>query len=142
VKKKMTPKQLANLKPFKKGNKANPTGKNNPELTKIRGLTAFELQQIAGTLVRKDRKELRRLSKSNSESGLTAMVAAIAVKAIDNGDDKRFDVLMNRIVGKVSDKLQMFGPDDDTNKADKLTETEKLAIFAKNSKDLKVGENE
>jgi hypothetical protein len=111
-KRKLSPKQIAGLQKGmqRKGMPGhNPTGKNNPELTAIRKLTAHELKEIGSLLIRQDANKLRKIAKDGKESGLRAMVAAIAVKAIDQGDNQRAEWLANRIIGKVKDEIEVTG---------------------------------
>lgn len=137
MKKRMTPKQLANLKPIKKGEVRNPTGKGNPELQRLRRLTAFELQEIGSLLMNKEPAELKRIAKDPHESALRQWLANMILIGKETGDEKKFNAVADRIVGKVSDKLQIFGPEDDTDKKDDLTLEQKMALADKLAKDLK-----
>ncbi len=143
MKKKMTAKQLANLKPQKAGEPShNPLGRNNPELQKIRRLTAFELQETASLILNKDKAELKKLLKAKSGVSVnTQMVVAIALAAVTYADEKKANAIWDRTVGKVSEKLQMFGPDDDPDKSE-LTPEEKAAIVKKNLDKLGLTEDE
>jgi hypothetical protein len=93
---------------FKKGNKANPLGAkaHNPEIRKLKTLTEQELVEVGSLVVKGSIKELQALSKDPNCTALTAMMAAVAARAINRGDHAALDVLLNRIVGKVKDRVE------------------------------------
>jgi translation initiation factor RLI1 len=135
----MTAKQLANLRPPKKGEVRNPQGINNPIKQKINRLTQFELQQIGSTMLNKDRVELRKIIKAKSGYSVNQQIfAALALKSLEQADEKCATVVWDRTAGKVSEKIQMFGPDDDPSKADALTPEEKEKILNDNIKKLDI----
>lgn len=112
MKRKQSPNQLKNLKPIRKGEIRNPKGINaDPEMKAIKKLTAFELKELGSVMIRKDLKELKRLGKGpTGVSWLIASTAAIAVKAQETGDDKKWNAILDRIVGKVPFVAEVSGP--------------------------------
>jgi len=93
---------------FKKGKSGNPLGGklHNPEIRKLKTLTEQELVEVGSLVVKGSIKELQALSKDPDCTALTAMMAAVAARAINRGDHAALDVLLNRIVGKVKDRVE------------------------------------
>ena len=103
----------SNLPPgsgFKKGQSGNPKGRPKDLLgKKMRQLTAEEFAEIANLIIKGSIEELRAISKDESQSALRVMIAAVAVKTISKGDMDALDKLLNRLVGKVKDHVQVTG---------------------------------
>lgn len=93
---------------FKKGKSGNPLGGklHKPELRAIKRLTEDELVEIGSMIVKGSIEELQRVGKDKNCSAIKAMMAAVAVKAINKGDHMALDALLNRIVGKVKDRVE------------------------------------
>lgn len=96
---------------WKKGQSGNPGGrtKESPELKKIKNLTRIELVEVGNLIIKNDMKALRAVKKDPKASVLKVMIAAIADKAVKNGDMYKLDLLLNRLIGKVTDKLEVEG---------------------------------
>ena len=97
---------------FKKGKSGNPLGGkiHKPEIRRIKGLTEKEVVKI-GTLVLKGSvDELRAIAKNGKASALKCMMAAVAVRTISRGDPQALDALLNRLIGRVKDKVEVSGP--------------------------------
>lgn len=120
----------------------NPTGKSNPELARLRRMTAFELQNMISTLLYATEATLKKIIKSKDEPEFNKWIARMVLVGSASGDEKRFDILMNRSVGKVSEKLQFFGPGDEPDKEKDLSLEEKMLIIARNNKNLDLIEDE
>lgn len=93
---------------IKKGEVRNPLGgrAHNPELRAIKRLTEDELVEIGSMIVKGSIEELQAVGKDKNCSAIKAMMAAVAVKAINKGDHMALDALLNRIVGKVKDRVE------------------------------------
>lgn len=108
-----------NLKKFQPGQSGNPLGGrlHNPELRAIKRLTAHEVAEIGSLIVSKNLSKLRAIVKDardnpdSKHSGLKSWIAMVAIKGISKGDAHALDVLLNRLIGKVSDKVQVTGED-------------------------------
>ncbi len=98
---------------FKKGQpSANPIGAraHNPETRKLKNLSKKELVELGNLVVQGNVGELRRIHKDKkNSSSLKAMVAAMVIRVIDKGDNGAFESLLNRLIGKVPDKLDVDG---------------------------------
>ena len=93
---------------WKKGQSGNPSGGklHNPEIRKLKNLTEAEIVEVGSLVVKGSIKELQELSKNPNCSALTAMMASVAAKAINKGDGAALDILLNRIVGKVKERVE------------------------------------
>ncbi len=106
------PKSIKNLKPFKKGEPSgNPLGGklHNPEIKKIKALTEKELIEVGTFIVQGKMGELKALLKNPETPMLQAMVAGLAVKTMVKGDASAFNALMDRLLGKVKEQVQLSG---------------------------------
>jgi len=101
-------KHLAKFK-YPKGVSGNPEGAraHSPELKKIKNLTEQELVEAGSLILKSSVEELRALSKDDSATPLRRMIASVAIRTIAKGDPSAFDALLNRLVGKVKDVVQV-----------------------------------
>lgn len=91
---------------FKKGVAANPLGINiSVEERAFRTLTKKELVKIGNEIVQSSYEELLEFEKDRKRSGIHRMVIAQALKAIESRDTQAFDMLLNRLIGKVRDEV-------------------------------------
>lgn len=104
---KITPKMEKNK--WRKGQSGNPLGgqKHNPELKMIRNLTEQEVVEIGSLVVKGSIKELRAIAKDEDGSAIRCMIAAVAVKVMSKGDPQALEVLLNRLIGKVKEKVEV-----------------------------------
>ncbi len=105
---------MANPNPkhkFSKGNKANPHGrpKLTPEEQAIRKLTKAEVVEITSLILKGDRTELEGLVKAMGTPIFQAMIASVSVKIIKTGDMDALDKLLNRLIGKVKEEVEVSG---------------------------------
>jgi len=107
----INPKSLKNLKPLKKGQVLNPDGArtHNKALQEVRRLTKEELAEVGSLIIRHNIDELRAIAKNPKTTVLKAMCAALAIRVISRGDPSAYDALLNRLVGKVPEKINMTG---------------------------------
>jgi hypothetical protein len=108
---------------FKPGQVANPLGgrAHNPELRAIKRLTAAEVAEIGSLVVLGDLQALQEIVKESRDpwlydaegkhSVLKVWMATIAIKAIQKGDVHGLDVLLNRLIGRTAEKIQISDPD-------------------------------
>lgn len=104
---------------FKPGQSGNPLGGklHNPELRAIKRLTAHEVAEIGTLIISKNLTKLRAIVKDakdnpdSKHSGLKSWIAMVAIKGISKGDAHALDVLLNRLVGKVKERIELTGED-------------------------------
>lgn len=101
---------------FKPGNNANPIGgaAHSPELRAFKRLTHLEFAEIGQLIIEKDLMKLEEFVRAAKlpNSGISALqvwVASIAIKGIKEGDCTRLDSIMNRVIGKVSERVEHSG---------------------------------
>lgn len=99
---------IKNLKNFKKGQSGNPAGRPPDALNRVmKKLTKNELEEIANLIVKGTVAELKKIAQSKNTQALRVMFAAIVVKIIERGDMDAFDKLLNRLIGKVKDDVDI-----------------------------------
>lgn len=101
---------------WKKGQSGNPQGgkKHSPEMKKIRNLTEQEMIEIGSLVLKGSVDELRVIAKDGTASALKCMMAAVAVRTISKGDPHALEVLLNRLIGKVKERLDVNMPQVDS----------------------------
>lgn len=94
---------------FKKGQSGNPSGgrAHNPELRAIKKLTAQEVAEVGALLVKGNLEGLKAVASDPNASALQMMIASVAVRTIQKGDMQALDVLLNRLIGKVKDHVEV-----------------------------------
>src|SRR4051812_6901320 len=95
---------------FKKGQIANPrgAGAHDRTLYEIRRLSNQEVVEVGTLLLLGDITSLRAMAKDKNASALKVMLASLVVKAM-RGNVGAFNALLDRIIGKVKDKVEMTG---------------------------------
>lgn len=99
-----------NLRPaWKKGQSGNPDGgkKHNPELKAIKNLTEKELIEVANMVIKGTMDELLETREDPESTVLQRMLASVAVRVMKKGDMHAMDILLNRMIGKVKDKIDV-----------------------------------
>lgn len=115
---KPTPKQLANLTPIKKGQVLNPLGgaAHSPAVKLIRRLTAAEVAELGTLLLTRNIEKLRDIdfdadnNPDSKHSALKAMIAKSCIVAYRKGDFGTVDAILNRLIGKVKEKVELTTP--------------------------------
>lgn len=92
---------------WKPGESGNPGGRpaDSPELKALKRLTKEELTEVASLIVKGGIKDLEALKENGSV--LQRMVASVAIRIMNKGDMFHLDVLLNRLIGKVKDEVQV-----------------------------------
>lgn len=91
---------------FKPGQSGNPGGKiANPIPNALKKLTNQSLVKIIKAIVKGNLDEIKRIAKDPTSSGLEVAIAACFIKAIERGDYNTVEHMLQRIVGKIPDKL-------------------------------------
>lgn len=100
-----TPKQIANLRPAKKGEVRNPlgAGSHNKEIKAIKALTQKEIADVGTLLLGGNESTLNEARMNPDSSVLKVWICSIAENAIKKGDATAFNALLDRIVGKVKE---------------------------------------
>ena len=120
---------VKNIKPhqFQKGKSGNPRGGqlHNPVMKAIKRLTNAEIADIGTMMLAGNVTALKKIWKDKTETPLRAMLAAVSLRAIESRDSYAFDVILNRIAGKVKDELDLRNPDGSLQRHLALTSAER-----------------
>ncbi len=100
-------------KRFVKGQTGNPlgAGAHNKDLRQLRRITQNEVSDLGSLVISGDLKALQAIKDDPTSSVLKVWFSAIAIKAINKGDASALGILLDRIVGKVKDKVEVMGED-------------------------------
>jgi hypothetical protein len=92
---------------FKPGQVANPNGRPivPEEIKELRKLNRSEIEQLISDFMRKPLHELQAMSKNPATTALDRMIASVVEQAVFRGDHKRLNFLLDRLIGKVPDRL-------------------------------------
>ena len=66
--------------------------------------------------MQKSRVQLRNAMNSELTPALELMIASIVWKAIAEGDERRFDFILNRTIGKVKEEIDITAYTENLNK--------------------------
>lgn len=96
---------------WKPGQSGNPSGgrAHDPALKALKRMTKDELAKIGQLVLDGDYETLVELAGDRSASVLAQMLASVCLRIINKGDHAALDTLLNRIVGKVKDELDVGG---------------------------------
>lgn len=91
------------------GKSGNPSGR--PKLPEeLKDCTAGELKLLIWRLWKTKVAELKKMVAEDSEAGAgEQVVAQVFLKAIEYGDPQRLDYLLNRLIGKVKEVVEVEG---------------------------------
>jgi len=94
---------------FLKGHSGNPAGRKplDPAIVAIRNLTDDQLKEVGSLLVKGDDQALKKIVDDPKATVLQKMIASISIKAIIKGDEKAFDTIMNRLIGKPKEVVEV-----------------------------------
>lgn len=100
-------------RPFPKGKSGNPKGK--PPLTEderiLKKLTKAQVIELTSLILGGNRKALLEINeeKNQNVSVFQAMLARVAIKIMATGDMDALDKLLNRLIGKVKEEVEVSG---------------------------------
>lgn len=108
---KVNPKSLLNLKKIKKGQVLNPNGnsKHSRALAAVRNLSNDEVTKVGTMLLDQNLESLKEIMRNPNSSALQVLITSVVVKAISKGDASALNVILDRVAGKVKEKLQVTG---------------------------------
>ena len=123
------PNSLANLVLYKPGQSGNPNGKDS--LRPLRSMTKKEIIEVGTYLLDNNITAIREIVKDginnpdSKHSALKVWMSQIVLQNSKKGNVQAFDLLMNRIVGKVSDRIDLNVENNKPIKGD-LTPEQKI----------------
>jgi hypothetical protein len=100
---------IKNLKPFKPGQSGNPNGRPKVphDILEARKLNQVELERTVNKYLFTDRFSLQKVIKDPSTKMMDLMVASIMAQAAQKGDQQRLEFILNRLIGKVKDQIEV-----------------------------------
>ena len=93
-------------KPFVKGDKRCGRPRKTPEEKKAYSMNKTEATQILVDFMQMKTSELELIPKDKSRKVIEHIIARIALEAIRTGDHVRLNFVLDRVIGKVSDKIE------------------------------------
>lgn len=98
---------------FKKGKSGNPSGRPKlpPDVQAARKLTNTQFIILVNKFLNMSREELKAAAENPNAPMLELIVAKIIERAIANGDQTRLGFILDRLIGKVPDKIEHSGND-------------------------------
>lgn len=116
-------------KDFGNGNRANPigAGAHNKDLKRVRRLTQQEVSELGTLILDHNLAELTAIAKDPYACVLKVWFASIAVKAISRGDANALNAILDRIVGKPKEHIEVTGADGGPLESSRETADEREA---------------
>lgn len=96
-------------KRFKPGQSGNPGGRPKlpDDIKEARKLNQHELERIINKYLAMSRDQVKESISSPTTPMMELMVASIVAQAAQKGDHQRLDFVLNRLVGKVKDQIEV-----------------------------------
>lgn len=109
------PKNTSGLKPFKKGQTGNPKGSSSKQraLGAISRLTGEALADLGSTLLYGTEASLEAMLTDPKATVLSKWTAKLITHSMIEGDAAVYNAVLNRIVGKVKERIEHSGPNGD-----------------------------
>lgn len=132
---------------FKEGESGNPFGSLpiGQDLKEARKLTRVEFERLANKYLHMTWDQIEKIFKEEKKSipAIEMMILSIMHKAIIEGDERRFEFLLDRTIGQAVRKIQVVTEVDDAPKAPpvpmsdadkiKMLDTYKAILMSKDS---------
>jgi hypothetical protein len=97
---------------FKPGQSGNPSGRpkvSNAE-HRLRRMTKDEIKEVGTLLLDSNVEKLKEIEKDKHAPALRVWICSVAIKAIERGDMGALNSLLDRVIGKVKDELEVSLP--------------------------------
>jgi len=109
TKKKMTEKQLANLKSIKKGEVRNPIGANAHKgpASMFKKLTKEMFVEMINAATTGTVADLKKIAEGSNSTALQVALSTCLIKIINKGDYDQLERMLQRVIGKVPDELDV-----------------------------------
>ena len=110
-KKTKNPNSLANLKPIKKGQVLNPTGKGGhySSLHKLMRLSRDQYVDVVNEIIRADYETIKAMNKDPKASIIKRMVVSVALGIIESSSPHDLEIFLNRLIGRIPDEIKVDG---------------------------------
>ena len=103
----MTTRKKTGGRDFKPGQSGNPSGRPGlpAEVKEAKKLNRVEVEAAIAKYVRATKQEIEAVHMNPLSTAADQVICSVLLKAIEHGDEKRLDFILNRTIGKVPDKL-------------------------------------
>lgn len=81
------------------------------DLKEARALTRVDFERLINKFLFMGKSELEKVKASNESTAIELLISSIVLKAANDGDHLRTDFLLNRLIGKVQEKLEVSMPE-------------------------------
>lgn len=100
--------KLANLKPYKPGESGNPGGRPAlpDDIKKARKLNTIEVGRLINKYMNMSVNEIKSETENLDTTALESMIGRIIIEAQKFGDYSRVNFLFDRMIGKVTEKVE------------------------------------
>jgi hypothetical protein len=114
---------------FKPGVVTNPRGggAHNPSLKAVRRLSQMQIAELGTMILEGNIDSLKAVEKDPAASVLKVMIASVSIKAINKGDHSALAAILDRIVGKPKQVVEMSGAEGGPIETVTMTSEERLA---------------
>lgn len=97
---------------FVKGDPRAGRPRTPPDIRQANLLTKAEVMAKLGEFLKLDVAELQRILEDKSNTVMDHWIGRIALMGIKGGDDRRLNFMFDRLIGKVTDKIEHTLPQD------------------------------
>ena len=96
---------------FQKGQSGNPNGRAKlpDDLKAANRLTAIQFMDLCNKCLAMTKEELIALTKRDETTALELLVASIVQKGVVEGDQKRLEFILDRLIGKITQNFNLSG---------------------------------
>jgi hypothetical protein len=100
-------------KRFVKGQTGNPKGSSARRriLKETARLTAMQVHEVAAVILHGNQDDLKALAKDPNATVLQMWTASLVTKSIQKGDSQVYRVLMERLLGRPKESVELTGAD-------------------------------
>ena len=94
---------------FEPGQSGNPNGRPKlpGDIKEARKLNAIEFERIANKFLFLSREEIKAIVNDPDTTMIENLIASIYVRGVTEGSYQHLDFILNRLIGKVKDKVEV-----------------------------------
>lgn len=99
-------------KDWQPGQSGNPKGMTplTPDQREIRKISKTQIIDLYNKMLTIPAQELAEIAKDKTRQGIELLVARVVIDGITKGDKSAFNILVDRLVGKITDQVEHTFP--------------------------------